>query len=209
MLSRRPAALLVVCGLLGFLVLVVPAGALAAPTSAAPPRCESSSLAAEAKGARAVFTGTVTSVMREPGATGAGEEYVQQITVERVYKPGGGSVIDTEQVDLLTERRADSCSLGPLSEGERYVVFATMVGDDLVATGSGGTTRADAALVADVEDLLGAGRPPVPPPAERAELSPVADSAPIPFVRAAVPGAALMVLGLLGLLVVRRIVRGD
>ncbi len=175
-------------------------------TGADPRSCTAGSVAEATMAATAVFTGTVRGVARDE-VSAQETDYVHSVVVDRVYKPGRSSVIDTEEVELVTQRTADRCSLGALDEGERYVVFADLSGEVLLATGGSGTALADAALVTEVEDLLGTGRPAVPPEAPVVSLTPVASSAPTPFAQAAVPGAGLVLVGLVGLLVTRRLNR--
>ncbi len=168
--------------------------------------CAPGSVDAAAKAATAVFTGTVRGVAGDQ-VSAQETDYVHMVVVDRVYKPGRSAVVDTPEVELITQRTNDRCSLGALDQGERYVVFANLSGEVLLAAGDSGTSLADASLVAEVETLLGSGRPPVPPEAPTATLTPVAGSTPTPFARAAVPGAGLVLVGLLGLLVTRRLNR--
>ncbi len=230
MLSRRRVvAGLAVPVLLALSTLAGPAlaGPALAPTTASgaevtahagasmvPTRCEASgrTLSEEAKRARAVFTGTVESsdVLPPVGAGGSGTgdlRFEQTVVVDRVYKPGGASLITSERVDVLTERVQGECSLGRLTPGARYVVFASVSDGDLVSAGDGGTALAEAGLVSEVEQVLGSGRLPVAPPTPTAELTTVDTRVPTTFSRAALPGAVLVLVGLLGLVVVRRFAR--
>lgn len=196
------------------LVLLAPAAAAGDTTGgtdgagADPRSCTAGTVAEATMAATAVFTGTVRGVASDE-ISAQETDYVHSVVVDRVYKPGRSSVIDTEEVELVTQRTADRCSLGALDEGQRYVVFADLSGEVLLATGGSGTALADAALVAEVEELLGSGRPAVPPETPAVSLTPVTSSAPTPFVRAAVPGAGLVLVGLAGLLVTRRLNRAD
>ena len=191
------------------MVLVAPTAGASSTDSAdrtAKQSCDAGAVADAAKEATAVFIGTVREVARaeiSPQVTA----YVQTVAVDRVYKPGRGWVIDSAEVELVTQRTSGECSLGALAEGERYVVFADLSGETLMSAGDSGTALADPALVAEVEAVLGSGRPPVPAETPTATLTPVAGDAPTPFVRAALPGAALVLVGLGGLLVTRRLGR--
>lgn len=195
------------------LMLLAPAAAASDTTGGTggagtePQACAPASLADATKSAAAVFIGTVRGVASDE-ISAQETDYFHSVDVDRVYKPGRGAIIDTEEVELVTQRTNDRCSLGALDEGQRYVVFATLSGDALLADGDGGTALADADLVAELEDLLGSGRPPVPPEMPTATLTPVSVDSPTPFVRAAAPGAGLVLVGLLGLLVTRRLNRG-
>jgi len=106
-------------------------------------------------------------------------------------------------VQVRTEKTPKECSLGELVVGTAYVFFTVSSGDPWIAESSGGTVPADLDVVDKVERLLGEGRDPVPPAPESAEFTPVEVGSPTTLSRAAAPGLALILVGLLGLIVVR------
>ncbi|MGZ4447279.1 MAG: hypothetical protein ACXVEC_11265 [Nocardioides sp.] len=142
-----------------------------------------------------VFTGDVTDVTR--GA----QQITYDVTVDRVYK----GEVQTADVKVTTSASPRSCSGVELKNGASYVFFAQDSGTDFAVTRQGGTARATDKLVAKVERLLGAGHPPTPPTPRTATFTRVAHSEPAPMTRLAAPGVALVIAGLLGLLVVRRV----
>ena len=195
------ALLRVVVGLtLGLLLGAV--GAVAAPAYAAEP-CPRPDVASSAKSARAVLTGTVQDSVKV--VSDAGATFTHDVEVERVYK---GPVPSSEaQVQTDGSSGGGACTLGRLETGETYLFFLQLDGDLWIATGSGGTELATTEAVGAVEDLLGAGTPAVPPTPETAEFTSVAGGEPVSVSRAAAPGIALVLIGLLGLIVVGRLGR--
>lgn len=189
--TRRACAALAFLLLGGLCVLLTPA---VTPASATPtaPRCPTPTVPASAKAARAVFSGSVTA------ATRSGTGIVHDVAVDRVYR----GAIDTETVQVQTVP-ARRCALGRLADGQAYVFFVGGGGEPWVAANDGGTSPATPELVQRVEGLLGEGRPPVPPAPEEAVFTPVADGEPRRFTRVAAPGLAMILVGLLGLVVVR------
>jgi hypothetical protein len=173
-----------------------------APASALPPACPFVSIAESTSGARAVFSGTVTAVEPQDRTDGAvGAIYVQTVTVDRVYT----GKVDTENVVVQTDRNRDACSLGQLASGTEYMFFVTGNGDPWVASGTSGTRALDDKVLTGVQRLLGPGSPAVEPAPEEATYTAVDTSDPQAFSRAAAPGAALVIVGLLGLAVVRAV----
>jgi hypothetical protein len=164
--------------------------------------CVSATTQSQTKDAHDVFTGTVTAVMsaqKTDGQRGAVMTY--DVEVDRVYKGD----VSTSEVQVTSEGGSGACGLGQLAADKRYVFFAKSDGTDLSADSCGGTARASDELVTKVERLLGGGRGPVPTAPEKAVFTAVADAEPETLTRLAAPGVALVLAGLLGLFVVRRL----
>jgi hypothetical protein len=188
--------LLVVLLLAGACVLV---GPVTGGASAAPCTCAPSSTDDHLKDANAVFTGTVQSVSGD-----ASTSRTSRVLVDRVYR---GEMITTETVDVVTPRDFGTCARD-LEVGKRYMFFVES-DEGFTATGCGGTRVAIPALVNQVEHRRGPGRPPVmeePGPVE-ATFDPLDTEEPASLTRVAAPGVALVLIGLLGLAVVRRLAR--
>ncbi len=105
--------------------------------------------------------------------------------------------------------RNNDCSLGDLKADEPYVFFVTEQGSELRADQCGGTASSSGRLVRQVEQVLGEGTPlgrsNEPEEPVTVEFTKVSDAEPDSLTRIAAPGAALVLVGLLGLLVVRRV----
>ena len=184
---RVAAAMLLAC--VG-LVLAVTAPASAACT------CRQGQLEQQVERADVVFIGTIDKV--EP----AGDDYTYDITASRAYQ---GTPERSTQV--FSAGGPAACGLGELEVGTTYVFLATGDAAPYDADSCGGTAVANPTKVEKVEALLGEGAPVEPPPPPTAELTRVEDSPPAGFARAAAPGAAAAIIGLLGLVVVRRLAR--
>jgi hypothetical protein len=164
--------------------------------------CVATSTQDDVKAADDVFTGTVADVARSGSARRGTVTY--DVAVERVYK----GAVRSDRVSVTTSRAASLCGLGDLRADHRYVFLARTSGSELTIRSCGSTGPAHAALVGKIEKLLGDGRDPSPPPPpQQAEFTAVAGSRPPSVTRVAAPGVALVLVGLLGLVVVRRLAR--
>ena len=184
---RLAAALLIAC--LGLVVMT------STPASA-DCSCKRGELTQQVDRADVIFRGTVDTV------TPQGDGFTYDVTASRAYE---GSPERSTQV--VSEGGRNACGLGELVVGTEYVFFATGTEAPYAADSCGGTSVANPTKVDKVEKLVGAGTAVEPPPPPTAVLTKVEDSAPPRFTRAAAPGAALVILGLLGLVVVRRLAR--
>ncbi|MDQ4051252.1 MAG: hypothetical protein M3237_00945 [Actinomycetota bacterium] len=194
--------------LAGACVLAAPGAGAASP---APCTCAEESPGAgttvqdHVKAANAVFQGTVQEVTVLGGNAENGFSRTSTVTVSRVYKPRNYELITTDTVDVMTSATFGDCTR-ELRQGGTYMFFVES-NEGFAATGCGGTSVATAKLTTQVQRLLGAGRPAVPPEPPTATFSPVNTDEPATLTRVAAPGLALVLIGLLGLAVVRRMGR--
>ena len=184
---RLAAALLLVC--LG-LVLTVSAPASADCT------CKQAGLDKQVARADLIFVGTVDRVEAQ------GNGFLYEITASRTYQG-----TPERETQVLSAGGRDACGLGELGVGTGYLFFATGTETPYAADACGGTGVANPTKVDKVEQLLGPGTAVEPPPPPTAQLTRMEDSPPAGFARTAAPGAAAVLVGLLGLVVVRRLSR--
>lgn len=180
-------ALLSALLLAGSLLVATPGSATAVPDT----RCPQSRAGLDQLtiGANDVFTATVDK------RTGQGGTVVYDVTVDRVFKGD----LDTVEASVSTPAAARACGLPDLRTDTEYVFFTT--GADLETTSTSGTAQATDARVGRVERLLGPGRSVAPVEPADATFERVGGER-TSFERVAAPGAALVIVGLLGLLLV-------
>jgi hypothetical protein len=170
----------------------------AAPASAgpAPARCPQPTLNKQIKQADVVFRGVVDKARP---VTGKGAQRIRtyKVKADRVYR--SSLVADTV---VVTAEVGAKCPPPTLAESKRYIFFVTEDGSRLMSTAA--TARATTSLTHRVVAKLGNGVQPRPAPPATAELTKVADAAPPRLSRLLAPGAALLIVSLLGLLVVGR-----
>lgn len=186
---RICAALLLAC--LG-LVLTTTAPASAECT------CKQGTLEQQVERADAIFIGSVDEVGEE------GTTFTYDITASRAYE---GDPERSTQVVSVGGRNA--CGLGALDVDPTvaYIFFAAGTAAPYDADSCGGTTVSNPTKIGKIEAILGSGTAVEPPPPPEAVLTRVEESAPAGLARSAAPGAAVALIGLLGLVVVRRLAR--
>jgi hypothetical protein len=171
-----------------------------APAQAAPaPGCPRTTLDQDIARAHVVFRGEVKNV-RAARRDGKHRTRTYRVVSDRVYQ---SSLVQPAVV--VTARVGTKCALPTLTKGTRYIFFVNERGARLMAMP--GTAEATPKLTRQVVSRLGSGAQPVPTPPATAEFSRVADATPPPLSRLLAPGAALLIISLLGLLVVGRLGR--
>jgi len=163
--------------------------------------CVRSDTETHIKNASTIFVGTVTAVHKKKGA----KTLTYDVDVEKIFK---GTV--TDPVTLQSPTSVEKCALDDLLADRSYLIFGTAQGAVVEVNACGGTEPLSPTLLQQVVKVLGNGTVPgateVTPPSE-ATFERVDGDEPTGFARLAAPGGALVIVGLLGLLLLRRITR--
>lgn len=183
---------------LAVLVLALTGLVLATQAPAFACRCAPAQAQQQVDRADAVFVGTVESSRLANG----GRSYDYSVAVQRIYKADVN-----RDVMVTSAARPTACGLGNLREGTDHVFFVSGDRPPYRANSCGGSGPATPAAVARLERVAGPGDAVEPPAPQTATRTHVEESPPGSFTRMAAPGGALALVGLLGLVVVRRLAR--
>jgi hypothetical protein len=161
--------------------------------------CQRPPVAQQVEDADGVFSGTV-SMASGPTTSGKRQIMSYDVKVDRVYKGD----ITSPRVTVKSDASEAACGLTGMTADTRYLFFVRVSevdAADLFANSCGGTGQAKSARTQKVVALLGPGSTPIPPTPEEATFTPVADAEPYTLTQLAAPGAAMVLVGLLGLMV--------
>lgn len=161
-------------------------------------------LGQDLESARVVFAGTITDVSGTAGQPGGMVTY--SVAVDRVWK---GRIAET--VKVTAPATVQACGLRAAKQGESWLVVGRAVGAASVATTSyEGTRLLSEPATRVVITQLGEGRAPgvqAPTETPEPELSTLTDDAPAGFWPLALPGAVLVLGGLVVLAATRALGR--
>lgn len=181
---------------LAIAALLAMSGLVLATTAAASACSCKSDVEVLATRADAVFVANVDGVRKVDA------EFEYALTTKHVYK----GTVERDTV-VTTDQATLDCGLGELKTGTEYLFLVTGTSPPYAATNCDGSAPASAKRLAEIEAVLGAGKDIAEPAPPAPTMTQVEQSAPTPMARLAAPGGALVLIGLLGLLVARRLTR--
>jgi hypothetical protein len=184
---------LLVVLLLGLMTVVVVDGSAHAACT-----CEKLSLPQKVNKATGIFSGVLT-MASGPTNTGKRQTMSYDVKVDVVYK--GEDTSPT--VTVRSDADPSACGLTGMTADNRYLFFVRASGANstMLANSCGGTGPATSARTQRLKALLGQGTTPTPPTPDKPVFESVEGAEPASLTRIAAPGAAMLLVGLLGLMV--------
>ena len=176
---------------------VVPASEVPSPSTSAPATTASPTTSSTATTATSAPSGSAAPSPTD-GVSSAPSAETLQVVATRVFK----GELESSRT-RVTSFGGGSCSWYDPAVDER-LLFVVRDGQASLCSGS---QPVSANVMATVRKQLGSGQKMPPPPPAEAVRTKVEDSPPREFTRLAAPGAAMALLGLLGLAVVRGVSR--
>lgn len=173
------------------------------------PGVAASSVTGDRTAASDVFTGTVAHATKIPGVDKRPATFVYAIDVDLVFKGD----ISTARAEVRTSSAYEKCKEPSLDTATTYAFLVTKQGVSLVAADCNDVRVVTPQLLQELQARFGPARSPLeesqpkpdPYPAVQYRSADVGE--PATFDRSAAPGVALVIVGILGLFVVRRMAR--
>ncbi|WP_110180723.1 hypothetical protein [Nocardioides solisilvae] len=190
MLARalRPLLALLLAGPLALAGLVAAAGPAAACS------CAVLTFKQQVKMADTVFVGKVAGE-----GTPSGNDLTYDVVASRVFK----GELEDPRVQVSSAADSAACGIGPVETGQNWLFLTT----EGTTSSCSGSAPASTQVMERAQRLFGIGTRLEPPAPTEAVRTRVESSPPTELSRLAAPGAALVLLGLLGLAVVSRVGR--
>lgn len=162
--------------------------AVAVPSYAC--KCARSDAAQRVERADVIFTATIDDMQQ------AGANLRYSVTAARAFK---GEV--ARDLEVRTNDAASACGLGRIEIGTDYIFYASGADTPYTANSCSGSGPLTDKRLSELVEVTGEGTPVAAPEPPKPTMSKVEESPPLRASRLAAPGAALVLLGVLGYVV--------